>query len=726
MFSWKTPFDELVNYFYPQVDGMQYVVKLPNWNITTDDYQNKSGVITKYVTQYNDIIVPSDRVKKTYLRKNGKFWYTQYVEIELVPSVEESVWVCPYCGKRYNRNRRHKTEIIEHLKCEHRVGLSTYLKVHSEDADFLTFANQTYNLQLLNDNNRYVTCAICGKKLARIDWKHLNKHGLTKTEYVFKYNQETVSESTKQKLYKIKMKTNVSMKPLQVRIESFITRLKEIDKERNYDYSLIPQYYVNNRTKVPVIDRDKDKNGEEYGIFWSTPTNLLKGHGHPKKKWEKLHESVSFTQEEWIEKAKEIHKDENLDYSQVVYKGAHEKVYIIDNDINPYTGEIYGGYWQEANSHLRGHCHPLKGMKKQCEQRRLSTNEFVSRMQELYPDKHYDYSLVVYISRREKVKIVCPIHGVFEAIPDNLLVGKGCPVCGNSISKAEDEIYKLLVDRLGKFSVIKRDRTILSDQRELDIYIPTKRLAIEYNGLRWHTEQFGKDKYYHYNKMAECHKKGITLLQIFEDEYKLHKDIVLDKILHAAGLNNDKPNLMARKCTVSYIESGMAKDFLDTYHIQGYVRSTKDIGCFYNGKLVAVMSLTEEEKASNRWNLVRYATNYNYRCQGIASKLFAFFNRKEKPLEVKTFLDRRWEIIGKKNLYENLGFSVVAIERPDYMYTNGKGVRQHKFGFRKNVLHKKYGLPLTMTEHEMTKQLGYEKIWNCGLIKYVWRRHEEV
>ena len=35
---------------------------------------------------------------------------------------------------------------------------------------------------------------------------------------------------------------------------------------------------------------------------------------------------------------------------------------------------------------------------------------------------------------------------------------------------------------------------------------------------------------------------------------------------------------------------------------------------------------------------------------------------------------------------------------------------------------KKYNLPLIMTENEMTKKLGYEKIWNCGLLKYVWKK----
>ena len=71
-----------------------------------------------------------------------------------------------------------------------------------------------------------------------------------------------------------------------------------------------------------------------------------------------------------------------------------------------------------------------------------------------------------------------------------------------------------------------------------------------------------------------------------------------------------------------------------------------------------------------------------------------------------------------------LGFSLEKILSPDYMYFNYNNgcERKHKFGFRKQILHKKYNLPLTMTENEMTKELGYEKIWNCGLLKYVWKQ----
>ena len=71
-----------------------------------------------------------------------------------------------------------------------------------------------------------------------------------------------------------------------------------------------------------------------------------------------------------------------------------------------------------------------------------------------------------------------------------------------------------------------------------------------------------------------------------------------------------------------------------------------------------------------------------------------------------------------------MGFKFDGYVEPDYKYYNPEDgcKRQHKFGFRKARLNKKYGLPLTMTESEMTEKLGYIKVYDAGLIRYVWKK----
>jgi hypothetical protein len=59
---------------------------------------------------------------------------------------------------------------------------------------------------------------------------------------------------------------------------------------------------------------------------------------------------------------------------------------------------------------------------------------------------------------------------------------------------------------------------------------------------------------------------------------------------------------------------------------------------------------------------------------------------------------------------------------PEYRYIkNGEKIRHHKFGFRKHLLSKRYGLDINLTETEMTKELGYDRIWDCGLVKYIYK-----
>ena len=136
------------------------------------------------------------------------------------------------------------------------------------------------------------------------------------------------------------------------------------------------------------------------------------------------------------------------------------------------------------------------------------------------------------------------------------------------------------------------------------------------------------------------------------------------------------------------------------------------------------MTFKQEKRGTNKWELTRFASNYNYVCQGVGGKLFKYFIRNYNPQEVKSFADRRWTVDEENNIYIQLGFKFGKYIPPDYRYykRNGDYKRIHKFNFRKQILHKKYDLPLTMTETEMTEKLDFLKIYDCGLIKYIWNK----
>ena len=123
------------------------------------------------------------------------------------------------------------------------------------------------------------------------------------------------------------------------------------------------------------------------------------------------------TKKEFIERAKCLLGD-NYDFTKTTYINAHIKTII--------TCKIHGDflvYPSNILEHSSG-CPICKNKKAKT----LTTHEFIRRAKIIHGDK-YNYSLVDYFNSKTKIKIICPLHGVFEQIPNNHLKGCGCPKC---------------------------------------------------------------------------------------------------------------------------------------------------------------------------------------------------------------------------------------------------------------------------------------------------------
>ena len=295
------------------------------------------------------------------------------------------------------------------------------------------------------------------------------------------------------------------------------------------------------------------------------------------------------------------------------------------------------------------------------------------------------------------------------------------------VSKYEKELQEFLKDN----NVPADSNRQILGGKEIDLLIPSKKMGIEFDGLQYHSEFFGKKSHtYHLDKTKVCNEYGYGLIHIFEDEYVNHKDIIYSKLSHILGLDEGKlPKIGARKCKVEKILKFDAEKFLNQNHIQGFALSTYYYGAYYDDKLVAVMSFKYKNLDNGIWELTRYATLPVYIYQGLASKMFTHFLRDVSPYAVISFADRRWTVKSDDNLYTKLGFKLESVVSPDYRYYNSqidRYKRIHKMNFRKDKLIKKYGFPQTMTELEMARELGYDRIWDCGLFKYVYyNTHED-
>jgi len=290
-------------------------------------------------------------------------------------------------------------------------------------------------------------------------------------------------------------------------------------------------------------------------------------------------------------------------------------------------------------------------------------------------------------------------------------------------SSAEIELMEI-IKNFG-FDVNKSKNRGLLEGKEIDIVIEDLKLCIEYNGLYYHTEKMGKGRNYHLDKTKACNNIGYKLIHIFEDEWVNKKDIVIDKIKHLLLLNKET-KIGARKTIIKRIDNNTKNNFLNHYHIQGSDKSTINYGAYYQDELVGVMTFNGNRNMTKNNNgeyeLTRFATKLGYSISGLGSKLLKTFINDVQPKSIISFADIRWTPNVNDNLYTKMGFKLIKLIEPNYTYYNSKinkYKRFHKFNFGKNNIKKKYpNVDLNKSEFEIMSELGYDKIWDCGLIKY--------
>lgn len=321
-----------------------------------------------------------------------------------------------------------------------------------------------------------------------------------------------------------------------------------------------------------------------------------------------------------------------------------------------------------------------------------------------------------YVSSDKKIQIRCNDCGRdFEIEANSFLQGHGCPYHNLNNSINEHKIYEYIKNNFP--NAIANDRKILNGN-ELDIYVPEKNIAIEYDGLYWHSE-LKKDKNYHLNKTLECEKNGIRLIHIFEDEWLYKSEIwksILDNIL---GLTMNR--IFARKCSIKDVSVEDTTAFLKQNHIQGWCPSQIKIGLYYNDELVSIMTFGKSRhfigNSDTEYELLRFCNKLNTNVVGGASKLFKYFVNTYKPKSIVSYADRRWSV---GNLYEKLGFDFIHFSKPNYYYIIGT-LRKNRFNFRKSILKKKYGCPDNMSERDFCKQQKWYRIYDCGTMVYKWK-----
>ena len=299
------------------------------------------------------------------------------------------------------------------------------------------------------------------------------------------------------------------------------------------------------------------------------------------------------------------------------------------------------------------------------------------------------------------------------------------PICfkcdKDNASIYQKEIYDFLKQELGNNEIIlTNERTILYP-KELDIYIPSLKLAIEFNGLFWHSEISGnKNKTYHLNKLNKCLFKEIRLIHIFEDEWRDKKEII--KSILKNKISTTKSKIYARDCELKEISFEDASLFLESNHIQGKDKSYIRIGLHYNTELISLMTFCKSRfDKKYEYEMSRYCNKIDTNVIGAASKLFSHFINTYKPFSVLTYSDRRYF---DGDVYNKLGFSFIKHTSPSchYIDRNTYNKTLNRIPFQKKKLENLLeDFDPNLSEWENMKNNGFDRIWDCGHSKWVLR-----
>lgn len=303
----------------------------------------------------------------------------------------------------------------------------------------------------------------------------------------------------------------------------------------------------------------------------------------------------------------------------------------------------------------------------------------------------------------------------------------GCPSCRNSsTSQYELEIINILKDFNFTGSITQSYRPDWLQGRELDIFIPSLNIAIEFNGTVFHhssnTEHINsffkttcKDKSYHYNKWKTCFDNGVILISVYDFYWKdiIKKEIYKSKFHHALGLDN---KIYARKCEIKVIPNSVASSFYLENHLEGSGFNYKGLvsyGLYNNDILVMCASIGDIYNQSSKLyykKLQRICTSKFTTVVGGISKLTKYMTSIHGAFNYQITLDS-----GGSTLKLTPKLDIKSLR---YFWVHPVSLEFYNRNYcQKSLLEKHFEAPIEAgdTENSYMERLGYLKVYDSGV-----------
>lgn len=451
-----------------------------------------------------------------------------------------------------------------------------------------------------------------------------------------------------------------------------------------FDYSKV--IYRNVETKVKIIC----PKGHE---FEQTPHDHMEGFGCVY-----CVGKAKITEKQFLEQSKECHGDK-YDYSLVNYVDNKTPVEII-------CKRHQKSFWQKPQNHRTGNGCPICGHVVIPDK-----SEFVEKAIKRRGDR-YDYTHTVYIKKDVPLRIDCRVHGEFWQFPYNHLKGHNCPKCACSdVSKPESKLLEIFAE----FSPVS-DRSVLNG-RELDLLFEKHKVAVEINGIYWHSDEHC-DKKSHVSKTEQCSEKGIKLFHFTDHQINLKLPIVTSMIRSALKVSD---RLNARDCEIRKVSFNEYKQFFDANHISGNTTAKIAYGLYKDDVLVSCMSFSKPRfDTSAEWEIIRLASILNTSVRGAASKLFSAFVKEINPKSVISYADRRY---GSGEVYKQLGFIFERNTDVGYAYHHKINNPVSRYQAQKHKLSKLLGDRFNpeLSERDNMIKAGWHLMYDCGNSLWRWK-----
>jgi len=461
--------------------------------------------------------------------------------------------------------------------------------------------------------------------------------------------------------------------------------------EGTYDYRGC--VFGNSEDKVEIGCKVKG-----HGTFWQPPHQHYKGAGCPKcadeekaERFRIMNKAGMHSQESVVARMKARDVDCVFGYDDVDYKGIDTKVDILCKIHNKI-------FRQTPANHLAGNGCPLCANAAHT----LTTEQYKEKSKEIHNDR-YDYPRTQYTGTYNPVIITCREegHGDFTLKQAGWHIANktGCPKCANANKSQPERAVIAYLATLTDHEILE-SKTIPGSTLQMDAWIPELNLAIEYNGLHWHSEASkeslgGKD--YHLNKTNLCESQGIHLIHIYEDDWLYREDVVkslLNEVIN--GIYCKSPT----KLKVKIVEDSVAEVFVNRNSL-----SIKDIhsidywiGLYDNKKLCSVMGIME---VAEGYEIHRFCDAIDHRIDVSFEKILEYVHENINPKVLIGYLDRSWWSETDCDHYSDYGFEYVGIvENRSYVFDKYERKR--------------------MIVESMDSIEKDAMIWDSGYFKYVW------